>query len=90
MVTTLTGLAVSTYMVFFCPPWLSDLMQLTEMPTSFKFLLIGAVLIGFLLSVTGEQHIFPWFTQILKLRTAKLQEGAKRKKYKAIGEQMRF
>lgn len=88
--TTLTGLAVSTYLVFFCPPWLSDLMQLTEMPTSFKFLLMGAVLVGFLFSVTGEQHIFPRFTQILKLRLAKLQEGAKRKKYKVTEEQMRF
>ncbi|KAF8249427.1 P-type ATPase-like protein [Wilcoxina mikolae CBS 423.85] len=89
--TTLTGLAVATYMLFCYPLWLSALMQLTPIPISFKFALMGAALIGFCISIMGEQYIFPRLIRLLKAKMSmKRQEGAKRKKYKTTEEQMRF
>jgi len=90
--TTLAGLAIATYMLFCCPHWLSDLMQLTPIPMSFKFALLGAVLIGFCISNMGEQHIFPQLIRLFRPKTSMKQQegGKKRKKYKTTEEQMRF
>jgi hypothetical protein len=90
--TTLAGLAIATYMLFCCPHWLSDLMQLTPIPMSFKFALLGAALIGFCISNMGEQHIFPQLIRLFRPKTSMKQQegGKKRKKYKTTEEQMRF
>jgi cation-transporting ATPase 13A2 len=92
MATVLIGVAVSTYMLFFSPRWLVNIMQLTPMPLGFKFVLLGAAAVGFVVSYLGEQKLFPRLARLLGETTKgkKDGEGKTRKKYKVLEEQMRF
>ena len=79
-------------MMFLCPAWLADIMQLTPMPTHFKFVLVGIALIGFVVSMLGEQYVLPQMAKFFGQRKAiNGREGGKqKKKYKKMQEKMRF
>lgn len=79
-------------MMFFCPDWLTDLMQLTPMPVSFKLLLVAIASVGFVVSILGEQYILPRVAAFFgPNKTRKVEDGGKlRKKYRLMEEKMRF
>jgi len=64
-------------------------MQLTPMPVNFKFALVAAAIIGFAVSVTGEQQLFPRLARLLGPKKGG-EGGKKRKTYKLMEEKMRF
>ena len=90
--TTVCAIGFSVYMLFFCPAWLEDLMQLTPMPSSFKLLLVIIAGAGFVVSIISEQYILPRFARFFGTSKARKAEagGKQRKKYKGMEEQMRF
>jgi hypothetical protein len=65
-------------------------MQLTPMPVGFKFVLVAAAIIGFGVSMAGEQRLFPRLARLLGLGKKGGGNGKKRKAYKIMGEKMRF
>ncbi|KAA8911088.1 P-type ATPase-like protein [Sphaerosporella brunnea] len=99
MATVLIGVVISTWMLFAPPKWLCDVMQLTPMPLKFKIVLLLAAAVGFVVSLLGEQKLFPKLSRLLggkKKRLAPRNGDAdaaaerKKRKYKVLEEQMRF
>jgi hypothetical protein len=92
MITVVIGIAATTFMIFFCPRWLSDLMQLTRMPAKFKLWLVSAALVGFGVSMIGEEYVLPKIARAIGSKKPSIVGGAgrQRKKYKILERQMRF
>ncbi|KAI5790094.1 hypothetical protein EDC01DRAFT_616492 [Geopyxis carbonaria] len=92
MLTTLLAISITTWMLFYCPTWLYDLMQLTNLSTTFMASLTGMSLIYFIAAYLGENYLFPRLANLIGLINKRLlrNETKKRKPYKLIQEKMRI
>jgi len=89
IVTTMIALLVATMMLFAPPSWLSKLMELTFLSTSFKWSLLAIALIGFGISAMGERWVLPEIAKVIGMLKVKMGKKKERKRYKIMEEAMR-
>ncbi|QDS69980.1 hypothetical protein FKW77_003032 [Venturia effusa] len=92
VITMMTALFLSTYMLTDPAQWLTDLMELTYMSHDFKLFLLGLAAAGFAVMYLSEVFVFPALARwigIAKVRVAPSTKK-KRKEYKIVAEGMRF
>lgn len=81
----------ATYLLVNPASWLFNLMQLTEISTSFKFFLVAVAVAGFLASSFLERFILPQLARVIgKVKIALRPSSKKRKLYKQLEEEMRI
>lgn len=91
MIAITLGIAFTCLMMFACPGWLYELMQLSPMSTSFKLILLVIAVLHLILGSIGEQQVLPIIAKAVgKARRIILARSEKmRKKYKVIDEAMK-
>ena len=91
VITVAAALLCLLYMLFIPAAWLVDLMEITEIPASFKFFILLISLGGFLCSWTCEKYVFLWVARYLgKIRDRVWPHHRKvRKEYKMLIDSMR-
>lgn len=90
MTTIAAALAITTYMLLSPAHWLSKLMQLTPISSTFKanVLVLGCCYL--FLSWSTESYIFPIFARgVGRAKLALMKKAKKRKEYKLILERTR-
>ncbi|KAI1437265.1 hypothetical protein GGR50DRAFT_645603 [Xylaria sp. CBS 124048] len=89
MATIVLTLAVSVYLVMAPAHWLSELMDLTYISTSFKAILLGLGLVYLALAWVGENYVFQRLARAFgNARQALAKTPKQRKEYKIIAERM--
>ncbi|KAK5111234.1 hypothetical protein LTR62_005262 [Meristemomyces frigidus] len=87
VITLLTALAITSYMLFDPAPWLDELMELTWMSQYFRLFVLGLGAAAFVASYLCERHVFP----VVARWVGRMRRGQKvRKEYKVIREDMRI
>ena len=92
VLTMAVAIAISSYMLFDPPPWLSSMMELTWMSSSFRIFVLVLAVGGFAVSYSSERLLFPRLAKWIGKTRAKLrpEHQKKRKEYKLVMESMRF
>lgn len=84
-------LLVATYLLVDPAGWLFNLMQLTEMSTNFKLLIVAVAVAGLVTSSFLERLVLPQLARAIGRVKLMLRPGSrKRKLYKLLEEKMRI
>ncbi|KFZ06971.1 hypothetical protein V501_06875 [Pseudogymnoascus sp. VKM F-4519 (FW-2642)] len=91
VVTIVTGLLFSSYMLFDPSRWLTKFMQLTEMDLDFRFFILSLGAVYFCFAWAGESVIFPALSRWIGQTMRKVIKSSKQRKvYKLVREQLRI
>jgi len=90
--TIFIAIAFITYLLLDPSKWLMDFMELTEMSSDFKFLIVLIALVGFIVSWFGEKRVFVDLAKGIGRIKVGLRPSLKkkRKEYKILEEDMRI
>jgi cation-transporting P-type ATPase 13A2 len=87
VITMITAIFISSYMLFDPAAWLYELMELTPMSGNFKVFLLFLAVAGFVVGYISEKWTFPRLAKIIeKWKKTLLKREKKRKEYKLILE----
>jgi cation-transporting ATPase 13A3/4/5 len=92
VITMITALFISTYLLLDPAKWLFELMELTYMSWDFKLVILAIAIAGFAAMYGSEIWFFPrlarWIGEVkIKIRP---KSRKKRKEYKIIQDSMRY
>lgn len=88
VITMITAIFISSYLLFDPAKWLTNLMELTYMPESFKTFLLVLGVAGFTVGYFSEKWAFPALARSVgHWKKTLLHRVKKRKQYKVILEE---
>lgn len=92
VVTVVSALLFSSYMLLDPAAWLADVMDLTDLPISYRAFILLLALGGFMCSWIAEKRVFPMITLLVgkTQETIWARRRKSRKAYKTILEDMRM
>jgi cation-transporting ATPase 13A2 len=90
VITMITALFVSSYLLLDPAHWLYDFMELTYMSFDFKVFILVVSALGFSVSYLSELFVFPQLAGLIGRVRVKMGRKKKRKEYKVVAEGMKF